>query len=78
MAEKKPLRNRINNFIETPIIFLMAPVGFILLLLTASFLFEDPKPAHSGSTHLMSDGAAHITSQGEIHDADDGHSDSGS
>jgi len=78
MAEKKSLRERINNFIETPIIFLMAPVGFILLLLTASFLFEDPKPAHSESAHLMSGSAAHIATQGESHDADDAHSDGGS
>jgi hypothetical protein len=73
MARKKPIRELINGFIESPIIFMAGPVGFVLLLLGASFLFEDPQPAPSKYDKVASFDAGHTASQTESHDADVSH-----
>ncbi len=69
MARKKSMRELISDFVETPVIFMVGPVGFILLLLGVSVLFEDPKAAHSTYGKVVSYDAAPTASQTQSHDA---------
>ncbi len=69
MARKKSMRKLISDFIETPIIFMAGPVGFILLLLGVSVLFEDPKAAYGSYGEIASYDAGPTANQTESHDA---------
>ncbi|PIE12677.1 MAG: hypothetical protein CSA68_12420 [Rhodobacterales bacterium] len=58
MTRNKSLRERISDFIETPVIYLMGPVCLAMLLLAASFVFETPQSTHEMAGHANAHGAA--------------------